>query len=756
MAKLTSNQKKRLSASIILFIIVTPIVFLVSDRKAAITITTAWISMIAVTRYMYMKQAAKNPVKEVSGDKEDEIPYGNKTIEYYEYIRDNRVNMKGTNHYLGWLLRDVELEQLHVIPFQVIFLWSSQSYYIHHSSADNPTIENVILALEAALNCTLKYPKGGLKTENYKDFTKKLLFEGNRVRCKMTSFMGKSAAYRNNASGEYPKLDYYTRFAIATGLEGTFTIYRFMTVFMLNWPERTAYVRVRNTPPESLVLLTSNKEEQVKLSVNLSLRDMAQVAQLVLGTAETVEKVSVELVVDSPIRKINKLKDFETGASATFTRGDLESLNKVILEGKGLAQDVFDYEYQLDDKGLFIVKSSKYPFIPALQQTAEMCKPYQIHSCNNKDFLELFFAKTPADLSYSDAVAFDLFAKEIEPFLDDTKEGTIKALSRVKELTNDEYTIEASERTINAILSDEIYPDDLDAITDTFLFYHSIMGNEIADLLTAVEEGDFTFEEYKEEVDGYLNSIKHTNTDEIVYICPSSVTKRIAYNRALTDDTRRVVILPSEYPDLLVTIIKSFIYDDICEASEIEPYVEELYRICEMNDSVIKILSEYYIKISRPDIAIKICKNALKYSVSSGDASSLAYRGAYACKEAGDIITAVALYMQTIRYNRDNKKYAANELSDLICEYPEYKDLREDELINILKEQEWAINLQESYKLCGQTPPTDDLTYDELMRTGAIYSVDEGMYDLGRDFLRELPDKDTDLIMAMAYSLYYK
>ena len=572
----------------------------------------------------------------------------------------------------------------------------------------------------------------------------------------MTSFMGKSAAYRNNASGKYPKLDYYTRFAMATGLEGTFTIYRFMTVFMLNWPERTAYVRVRNTPPESLVLLTSNKEEQVKLSVDLSLRDMAQVAQLVLGTAETVEKVSVELVIDSPIRKISKLKYFETGASATFTRGDLESLNKVILEGKGLAQDVFDYEYELDDKGLFIVKSSKYPFIPALQQTAEMCKPYQIHSCNNEDFLELFFAKTPADLGYSDAIAFDLFAREIEPFLDDTKEGTIKALSRVKELTNDEYTIEASERTINAILSDEIYPDDLDAITDTFLFYHSIMGNEIADLLTAVEEGDFTFEEYKEEVDGYLNSIKHTNTDEIVYICPSSVTKRIAYNRAHTDDTRRVVILPSEYPDLLVTIIKSFIYDDICEASEIEPYVEELYRICEMNDYAIKILSEYYIKISRPDIAIKICKNALKYSVSNGDASNLTYRGAYACKEAGHIITAVALYMQTIRYNRDNKKYAANELSDLICEYPEYKDLREDELINILKEQEWAINLQDSYKLCGQTPPTDDLTYDELMRTGAIYSVDEGMYDLGRDFLRELPDKDTDLIMAMEASLYYK
>ena len=70
-----------------------------------------------------------------------------------------------------------------------------------------------------------------------------------------------------------------------------------------------------------------------------------------------------------------------------------------------------------------------------------------------------------------------------------------------------------------------------------------------------------------------------------------------------------------------------------------------------------------------------------------------------------------------------------------------------------IRENGWATTLQESYKLTNQTPPTDDLTYDELMKTGIIYAVDEGMYDLGYEFISEQLDKKTDLIASVAQSL---
>ena len=48
--------------------------------------------------------------------------------------------------------------------------------------------------------------------------------------------------------------------------------------------------------------------------------------------------------------------------------------------------------------------------------------------------------------------------------------------------------------------------------------------------------------------------------------------------------------------------------------------------------------------------------------------------------------------------------------------------------------------------------PTD-LTYDALMKTGIIYAVDEGMYDLADQFIPEQLVKKTDLMAAIARSL---
>ena len=65
MSKLTREQKRRLKISSILFLVVTPIIFLVSDAKTATLITSAWIAMIASSRYLFKKQNEKHPITEI-------------------------------------------------------------------------------------------------------------------------------------------------------------------------------------------------------------------------------------------------------------------------------------------------------------------------------------------------------------------------------------------------------------------------------------------------------------------------------------------------------------------------------------------------------------------------------------------------------------------------------------------------------------------------------------------------------------------
>ena len=752
MSKLTREQKRRLKISSILFLVVTPIIFLVSDAKTATLITSAWIAMIASTRYLFKKQNEKHPITEIDKSA-PEIPFPNETLDYYRYIRDNRATMKGSYHYLGWLLRNVDLNYLENVDFNIRKLSASNSFFISTRNQDAHT-RDTLLALEAALNCTEKYPAKGLKTDGYKDFTMKLLFESNKIRYKVTGFMGKNIAYNNTDSQEYPKLDYYTRIALATGLEGVFTIYRFASAFKLNWPKKTAYIRVHTTHPDSLRLVAENPKEQIKLARDLSLRDVAQAAQLALSV-ETVEKVCVELIETDSIYFLKNLqRNKNSVAHATFTREDSDLLDDVILKGTQLAQDAFDISYALDDKGWFVPHKASYEFNEALQQTPDKYKAFPLHTCNNTHFMDLFFAKTPADFNYAASKVAHFVSKELSLCEDKSCKGVVKALTQAKELANDSYTKNACDRTIHALVTGKIEPDDEDALDDCLLYHHANIEENLSEILYGVTEKEFTFDFYKENLDGYLHSVKHTNTNEVVYICPgSSMSERIAYNRAHADDTRQVELLPDSYSNVLAETIKAYVYADICTTSEIQPYVDELLRIGDTNAYNISTISKFYIKNSQPYLAIGLCKNALKYSVTKFDAAIFAYVAAYACWQANDLKTATALYLLAKDSNTDVSKQARNELSDLVSEHPEYKEAQTADLYEYLKENGWATSLQESYKLSGQTPPTNDLTYDELMRTGAIYAVDEGMYDLGYLFIEELPDKDSDLISAVARSL---
>ena len=143
----------------------------------------------------------------------------------------------------------------------------------------------------------------------------------------------------------------------------------------------------------------------------------------------------------------------------------------------------------------------------------------------------------------------------------------------------------------------------------------------------------------------------------------------------------------------------------------------------------------------------------MKYSLSKQDAAIYAYLAAYASWQTDDIKTATGLYLLAQDSNTDISKQARNELSDLISEHPEYKEAKTEDIYKYIRENGWATTLQESYKLTDQTPPTDDLTYDALMKTGIIYAVDEDMYDLADQFIPEQLDKKTDLMASVARSL---
>ena len=343
---------------------------------------------------------------------------------------------------------------------------------------------------------------------------------------------------------------------------------------------------------------------------------------------------------------------------------------------------------------------------------------------------------------------------ELLPSEDKTCEGVVRTLTKAKELTYDTYTIDACNRAITGLIKGDIEPDDEDKLDEYLLWHHMNMEEHLSEILYDVIQGDLSFEFYKENLDGYLNSIEHTNTDEVVYICTgNSITERAAYNRAHTQDTRRVELLPDEYANVLVHTITDYLNHDICDASEIKPYVEELLRIGNSACYNINLATKYYLKNSQPYTAIKLCKNGLKYSLSKQDAAIYAYLAAYASWQAGDIKTATGLYLLAQDSNTIISKQARNELSDLISEYPEYKEAKTEDIYKYIRENGWATNLQESYELTDQIPPTDVLTYDALMKTGIIYAADEGVYDLADQFIPEQLDKKTDLMAAIARSL---
>lgn len=303
----------------------------------------------------------------------------------------------------------------------------------------------------------------------------------------------------------------------------------------------------------------------------------------------------------------------------------------------------------------------------------------------------------------------------------------VTQLEAAKTTTTDIYAIEGFDRVIHSLVDGTADLSNKRHLAEIYLYgtplhkslekVKNIMENEPNP--DALEQAT---EELKDQISYTLDMGIYLDDTDSIYRFFASPQERVSFNRAHSEETRNVILVPDVYYATLTRLARA--YNLLGQPEKAETYAQEAYRLSPLSIDATLILVRTLEGQSKIIEATKLLMKLIPHLFSVTDAALAYYRLAYMEWKLGRSDLCAACYQMSVIVGGKSAQSAQEELEELLKSDSSVKKLdTQEEVFSALKENDIPIFDKK-------------VVFDQAVNIASA-CVNDGIYTVGRYFLKD-------------------
>lgn len=457
------------------------------------------------------------------------------------------------------------------------------------------------------------------------------------------------------------------RLRIADFLENAPAPFRISFDMQTNLREGLAEVAVDVPRPDSLSVLTADPARQVVAARAYALRSALLAARAALGSSRRVKRVTVHCNEPSSQDGFSTL--MRLTATPETIPGLLAAARDPAIDTNGFPRDEA-VEATFDSRGWFVPICVWSGFTTAGLDVAGRFDPVEANDTPCPEPLAMATgARTYADLGINESGGRVAAWNGIVGQLGESTGSAVSALMTLRNTAHDLSVAEAADRTSKALVEGSVDSSDREAMAQVFV------NGSALDVATRRARKVLDDDPNPDEAAGVLATLEgslapiaetgmYLDDPDCVYRYFNSVGERFAYNRAFSDDTRTVKLVPDSY--YMAHSIAARLNASLDDVDRALAHADELIRIAPMTTDAALVKVRILEDATRVFEAADLLKEYVNKSSTVRDMAICLYRLAFMEWKLGRSDLAVACYQRSINLFPANAAQAEQELSDLV------------------------------------------------------------------------------------------